>query len=245
MQALFTSDYTGPGTCFWDFGNGITSTDCVPDTVLFDIPGSYAVTLTIDPGFGCASTTSASSPVVVVDPPVAGFIPLPPVVNTADPLVHFNNISQGATNWLWQFDDLATSTEAEPNYLFPDHEEGLYEVCLIAYASPTCTDTVCETIEVVMGPSVFVPNTFTPDGDGHNDLFAPVTLGLDPTDYHFWVFDRWGQPLFDTEDLDGQWNGRFSNGTDVPEGVYVWKLLAKDPFGGARIERVGHVTLVR
>ena len=88
-----------------------------------------------------------------------------------------------------------------------------------------------------------MPNAFTPDGDGANDAFGPVVVGV--TDYHFWIFDRWGQPLFASTDPSEHWDGTFSGGTEVPEGVYVWKLAARDPFSGDRLERTGHVTLVR
>jgi gliding motility-associated-like protein len=84
-----------------------------------------------------------------------------------------------------------------------------------------------------------------PDGDGTNDHFAPVALGIDPGDYRFMIFDRWGQPLFDTSEPNVAWDGNFANGDPTPQGVYPWKLFAKDPFSGEHVERIGHVALVR
>ena len=120
----------------------------------------------------------------------------------------------------------------------PEEEPGEYEVCLIAYASETCTDTACHTI-VVQGSGYWVPNTFTPDGNGLNDFFFPVLGNPDPEEFRFMIFDRWGQPLFSTENPAVHWDGNFSNGTEVPIGVYVWKLWLREPFTTDRVERTG------
>ena len=93
--------------------------------------------------------------------------------------------------------------------------------------------------------SVFVANAFTPDGDGRNDDFAPVSNGLDPNDYHFLIVDRWGSPVYSTEDMNAKWDGNFGNGKPAPVGVYVWKLTGQDMISHTRFEHVGHVTLVR
>ena len=67
---------------------------------------------------------------------------------------------------------------------------------MTAYSSATCADTACRSVDVLMGPTVYVPNTFTPDGNGVNETFGPSVLGI--TGYHFWIFDRWGRPLFES-----------------------------------------------
>ena len=94
------------------------------------------------------------------------------------------------------------------------------------------------------GLLVNVPNAFTPDGAPPNDIFKPVVIGVDRAHYRFYVFDRWGQVIYQTDDPDAGWNGQFANGTEAPIGVYVWKLMARDRFTTNRIERLGHVTLV-
>jgi len=118
-------------------------------------------------------------------------------------------------------------------------------VCLTAVVSPTCFDTACALIAVEPGAGLFVPNAFSPDGDGINDRFFPVLQGIDRRYHRFLVFDRWGQSLFDTADPEAQWDGRFPNGDPVPGGVYVWKITGKDAFSGERLDRSGSVTLVR
>jgi gliding motility-associated-like protein len=151
--------------------------------------------------------------------------------------------SQDATAWLWDFAGLGSSTSQDPSFTFPQAEEGHYEVCLTASSAPSCADSACAVISVLMGPTVFVPNTFTPDGDGMNDDFGPSVLGV--TGYLFSIYDRWGHGLFESTDPGNRWNGSFASGDPAPQGVYVWKLLADDPYGTERIERTGHVTLLR
>lgn len=243
VLASFTTDHLGGGTFSWVFGNGTTSSDPDPDSVLFTVAGSYAVALTIDPGFGCASTTVLSPGLVVSDEPLAAFTFSPGLITTSNAEVSFQDASQGASMWSWDFAGLGTAQEEDPTFTFPEAEEGDYDVCLTAYSSPLCFDTVCHRITVLMGPTIYTPNTFTPDGDGVNDSFGPSVMGV--TGFRFRIFDRWGRPLFETTDPAVRWDGSFPGGERVPEGVYVWELTAEDPHHPETFERRGHVTLLR
>jgi gliding motility-associated-like protein len=88
----------------------------------------------------------------------------------------------------------------------------------------------------------FIPNTFTPNGDGLNDLFMPAVMGVE--DYRFMIFDRWGNLLFDTIDTYQGWDGRFK-GNKCQEDVYVWKIAYTNVVNGEEIKVIGHVNLVR
>lgn len=85
---------------------------------------------------------------------------------------------------------------------------------------------VSDTVNIaVNNPSVelFMPNAFSPNGDGLNDVFLPVgEIGL-PDSYNFQIYNRWGQLIFETESINEGWNGKMGNG-DCPQGVYVYKL---------------------
>jgi gliding motility-associated-like protein len=245
-EVTLTSSYLGSGSCEWILWNGETINDCAPVTRSIEHAGSYGVTLTIDAGNGCGVVTIDEPALInVFERPVAGFYHLPEAINTLDPLVGFNNTSTGAISYLWDIAGFTTSTETNASFLFPTKLEAEYTVCLTAIASPSCIDTSCHTITIEDGLNVFVPNTFTPDGDGNNDTFKPVLIGADPSTYRFYIFDRWGQPLYQTNNPAATWDGNFSDGTEVPIGVYVWKLVVKDAVTTRRMERVGHVTLLR
>ena len=73
----------------------------------------------------------------------------------------------------------------------------------------------------------YVPNTFTPDGDGFNEEFKPqFTSGFDRDTYHLYIFNRWGQLVFESKDVDYGWNGSFA-GEIAQDGTYTWKIEFK------------------
>jgi gliding motility-associated-like protein len=245
-EITLTSGYTGPGSCTWTLWNGEVVNDCAPIARILEEAGTYGVTLVVDAGNGCgADTLDADDLITIYEQPVADFYTLPEAVNTLDPVVQFNNTSTGGIHFEWDFAGLATSTEVNPSYRFSSQFGQDYNVCLLAAASANCTDSICRMVEVEDGLTIHVPNAFTPDGSGFNDGFKPIVIGVSPDYYRFDIFDRWGQPLFGTDDPNAFWDGRAADGTEVQIGVYVWKLVAKDPYSGGRIERIGHVTLVR
>ncbi|HRP82889.1 MAG TPA: gliding motility-associated C-terminal domain-containing protein, partial [Flavobacteriales bacterium] len=245
VAVTFFSGYSGNAVCHWDFGNGVDSVGPGPITIIYDQPGTYNVQLSVDPGNGCAVAFNLDQQVVVAAQPAASFTVVGDIISTLRPTAAFDNTSTGAGSYLWDFGGLGSSSAVDPQFTFPYEIEEIYPVCLIAYATPTCTDTVCLDLLVPAHASVFAPNAFSPDGDGINDTFAPVSIGLDPNDYHFIIMDRWGKEVFVTEDRDAAWDGKYSNGNPVPIGVYVWKLTAQDMTSQTRFEHIGHVTLVR
>jgi gliding motility-associated-like protein len=245
VSVVFSTDQPVAGNCLWDLGNGQTSSQCGGDTVVYDVPGNYVVTLTVDVGSGCSGTVAGQAPIAVYAAPVASFTSAPEVITTNAPLVTFQNNSLGATSFLWSFGTFAASTEQEPVIEFPSALSDSYLVCLTAAVSPTCLDTACALVTIEPGAGLFVPTAFSPDGDGINDRFFPVMQGVDRRYHRFLILDRWGQILFDTADPDAQWSGNFPNGDPVPVGVYVWKITGKDAYSGERLDRTGSVTLVR
>ena len=106
-------------------------------------------------------------------------------------------------------------------------------------------DTICTDVFVPAGAGLFVPNAFTPDGDGMNDVFTPYVAGISADSYQLLIFDRWGQSLFSTTRIGDGWNGTFGDGSLTPEGVYVWRIIGNNRFGVGRVDRTGHVTLLR
>ncbi|MDX9751433.1 MAG: gliding motility-associated C-terminal domain-containing protein [Flavobacteriales bacterium] len=96
-------------------------------------------------------------------------------------------------------------------------------------------------VRIIVTGSLYVPNTFTPNADGTNDLFG--ALGREMDWFRMRIHDRWGVEVFRTESLDGRWDGTH-NGQELPIGVYVWTIEAQE-LAGRRHERVGHVTLLR
>nr|MDQ3101802.1 gliding motility-associated C-terminal domain-containing protein [Bacteroidota bacterium] len=162
----------------------------------------------------------------------------------SEPNVQFiNTSSSNATSFQWNISGSESAAFA-PAFTFPGVLGDQYDVCLIATDENGCMDEHCAVITVYDLLDVFVPNSFTPDGDGLNDLFVPIFNVKGALDYEFLVFDRWGELIFESEVPGDGWNGTFS-GELVETEVYVWKLNFRDPLKVGQQQLIGHVTLLK
>jgi gliding motility-associated-like protein len=98
-------------------------------------------------------------------------------------------------------------------------------------------------MQVLVTPSLFAPNAFTPNGDGLNEIFYVYNRNL--ASFELWIFDRWGEVIFHTTDPSQGWDGRHKNRMS-PNDVYVWKVKYSDYIEPTVYnEKIGHVVLVR
>lgn len=195
---------------------------------------------------GCDGSSSAT----LVDPlpVVASFYFTPEASTIENPLVFFINTSQNQTSNFWVFDTLGTTTETNPYFEFPNEAPDNYFVCLTISDDNSCIDSVCQTVLINDGLLYYIPNAFTPDGDGINDVFRPVLNNFDVENYEMMIFNRWGEIIFRTEDIYAGWDGTVSRGSVyhiVKDEVYVWRINGRDKDSGERVELIGHVTLFR
>ena len=152
----------------------------------------------------------------------------------------------GASTYDWTFDVLgvADSDNAEnPDYTFLS-EPGTYEVCLSATSNEGCATDSCANVVINDELLLYVPNSFTPNGDGVNDIFLPIVNGEDPLKYDLLIFNRWGELIFEDQHSSQGWDG-YHKGVLAQDGVYVWKINCKEVSGGQHHEYIGHVTLMR
>jgi gliding motility-associated-like protein len=237
----FTNTSVNAMTYAWSFGDGTTSQADGP-LHSYANPGSYTIELIAYGAGGCTDTLQVASGVVVNPSPNANFTS--DTIASVRNAIQFSNLSQGAVNYSWDFGDTEHSSETHPLHLFPA-DGGGYDVCLIAVNSFTCPDTICKFILVNSDPMVFVPNTFTPNGDGRNEEFRPILNGYTEGarwNYKLMIFDRWGLQVWNTTDRNEGWNGKVA-GKDPVEDVYIWKL-AVERDGDAK-DFIGHVNVVR
>ena len=201
--------------------------------------GDHAVTVT-DVN-GCTATESipiGNQPAVI-----ANFVSDPSLPNRLqgeDATITFTDSSINATQWLWDFGDGGSSTEANPIYAYT--AEGTYCVTLIALNDNDCADTLQRCSFEIFEEIFVIPNAFTPNGDGLNDLFGPVGSSVD--NYQFLIFDRWGKLVFQTHDITTWWDGKLL-GKDLPEGSYVWRIDARRVLDDLSFRLSGSVVLLR
>jgi gliding motility-associated-like protein len=214
---------------------------------------------------GCAQQTSVTI-TASGSTPTAGFSSSADTLYLPDDLFSFTNTSLNATSWLWNFGDGSSSTQQNPFHAYPD--SGWYCITLIASNSTgQCKDTIVHCIEVLGEFAFYIPNTFTPNGDGFNETFFGKSRGVKK--YSIVIFDRWGNLIWkcdregynhslDVKPAEGlssdcQWNGVVTNrGMDMnghsgklaQEDVYVWKVELVDIFE-KKHNYIGHVNIVR
>ncbi len=155
--------------------------------------------------------------------------------------------SSDVTSYEWYFGEngiLGSSYVQNPEFTFPDAEPANFDVELIVTNQYGCTDTATNVVIMNGVYNFYVPSAFTPNGDGVNDVFFPKGEGLDPLEYEMLIFDRWGNIVFQTTETTKEWDGS-KLGTQVPQGVYVWKIFTKDTYIGTEYENVGNVTVIR
>lgn len=249
VTVTFTDINGGTGaTCLWNFGDGYTSTDCGDVTHTYEQPGIYDVSYTVTNADGCSTTLSYEDSVEVYGYPVADFSFSPEVGSIIENEITFANQSIDATEYLWIFGDSVTPTMSaleHPTATYPDFTGGTYEACLIAITENGCTDTTCQMITIEDQLLFYVPNTFTPNADGVNDEFLPSALGIDTDGYRLLVFNRWGQLIFETSDINNGWDGTF-NGEHCQQDAYVWKIELQNTAEFNLIRKyTGHVNLLR
>ncbi|CAG5079813.1 PKD domain-containing protein [Parvicella tangerina] len=231
----------------WNMGDGTVLTDenpahCFTNTSLVDV--SYTVSLTVTSDFGCTTSLTESDFITVYPEPVAEFSHDPIVGDIYNPTIEFTNESLIADLNSWNFDDLGSSTEEHPTFTFPDQDSGIYEVCLYVETFNGCTNYVCHNVEIEGYSNIFVPNAFTPDDDGINDLFQPSVFGFSEEGYELMVFDRWGLLIYSSTSLQGAWDGTYK-GQPCLMDTYVWKIKATDKYTGEDKSFLGHINLIR
>lgn len=232
----------------WTFGDGSAAQSGSPITHTYVTPGSYDVTLTVTTAQGCVSTVSNSQYIDVFPAPDAAFTSSPNPTTSTAPLVNFFDQSTGATSWAWDFgvpfNSNDTSSSQNPVYVYAD--TGIYTVQLIITNSFGCTDTAYGPVEIIPEYVIYAPNAFTPtNNDGINDTFMPRGIGIDPDNFEMTIFDRWGNAIYKTTDINRGWDGRANGGDKIAQiDVYVWKIVTKD-FRGDTHEYIGHVTLIK
>ncbi|HLP13945.1 MAG TPA: choice-of-anchor L domain-containing protein [Flavobacteriales bacterium] len=237
-----TSGFTSTA-CTWDFGNGNTSTNCATASSTYTTPGCYDVNLQLTSVQGCLFDSTFSQVVCVYGDPVPEFTwnPVPTILL---PTTNFVNLSTNATSYVWNFMNIDSSIVMNPSYNFNDFEAGNYTVCLEATSSQGCVAEICHDVTVLDENLIYVPNVFTPDGDGTNDIFIPSLRGVDEDGYEFYIFNRWGELIFFTTDKQTGWDGTHK-AAKSKEDVYVWKIRAPSSLNDDVHELNGHVTLVR
>lgn len=248
LRVLFTNYSVGGSDYIWDFDDGHSSGERNPVHV-FESPGVYNVRL-IAPGPD-GRDGEYFKEIVVHDHPVADFTVNPQVVYLPGEKARFYDLSIDAISWLWNFGDGTTSSDRNPSYEYRD--EGVYDVSLTVTNDRGCVNTFTQSGIITAYQQGFVrfPNAFRPRPDGASGgidpsaeyvvVFKPAYKDVD--EFKLEIFNRWGQKIYETNDIDQGWDG-MHDGRLAPQAVYVYQVSGRY-ISGREFRKTGSVLLVR
>ncbi|CAN5428574.1 hypothetical protein BH10BAC1_BH10BAC1_03990 [soil metagenome] len=228
-----------PLTYLWTFGDGTTSTLLNPNHLYPGI-GTYSSSLIVASSFGCKDTFALPSPVSIFPSPIAGVDASPKDTSIFYPLVNTFDLSSGGISCTIYWGDGTSSSTCDSGHVYT--KPGTYTIMQVVVNANGCSDTAY--VEVLIRPEFlfWLPNAFTPNGNGLNDVFKPKLLGVH--DYSFLIFDRWGEKIFETNNVEAGWNGYY-RGRLCTNDVFVYKINFRDDVENLDHQYIGRVTLVR
>ena len=262
----------------WTFGNGNSSTSQTPaqQTYTNSSPTQsayYNVSLTVTTDSGCTNAITKNKYIEAYPRPIAGFGWGPVGADIDDPSITFVNSAQGASGYpashptvygpegvqyylgdVFAFNPNSNNVYGSNiigstfNHVYEHYDAYTYYVTQWVINSFGCKDSITEPVEILPNFTFYIPNAFSPNGDGTNEGFKGLGIGIDNSTYNLWVFDRWGLMIFYADDIDKSWDGHIRGNEGQPivqEDVYVWKVKFNDTIHHKLHEYHGTVTLLK
>lgn len=248
LVVKFTNYSIGGDDFTWDFGDGGSSTNRSP-SYTYENPGTYTAVLTVAGPDG--NDAIFTQRILVHDHPVADFNVGPEVVYLPQEEIRCYDMSIDALSWFWEFGDGQTSQEQNPSYTYA--KEGTYSISLTVENEFGCEDRFTKdgVVTALLSGYIEFPNAFKPRpggaggsgtiGERNDAIFKPKYRDVD--EYHIQIFNRWGQLIFESHNVDEGWDGNFK-GQLAPQAVYVYKVSGKFT-NGREFSKAGSILLVR
>lgn len=219
------------------------------DTIVTDtmMAGLYDMQMVVTSYLGCIDSVTFIDAIDVKPKPIANFKHSPNPVLMFNTQVLFTNYSILGYTYEWWFEEGYPSTSTAPanvSVKFPDGQTGTYDIRLVTTSELGCTDTMDYELIVFPEVLIYAPNTFTPDGDEFNQHWRVYMEGIDPYDFELLIYNRWGELLWESHDIEVGWDGTYG-GEIVPTGTYTWIIRASDLLNDGKYTYNGHINLLR
>jgi len=257
VQFTDSSTVTAPSSVtgwLWNFGDGSSDSSSTSQNPkhCYSKVGVFTVTLTVTTNNGCSETFTRVNYITTWPIPVANFSDSPNPTTDANPTVYFTDQSAGnPVKWLWatfgdRTDSIDSTQNSQHTYSHTGNyqDTGTYNVELYVVNKYGCIDSIIKQVTIDPMWTFYVPNAFTPNGDGMNDYFIGKGVGI--INYEMWIFDRWGMQLYHCTDITKPWDGTVQNssGVQCQEDTYVYLIEITDVFKNNH-RYVGRVTIIR
>ena len=205
-------------------------------------PGQYIVSVKDDNGCTYQKTVTISN----IASPIADFEYSPMVISSESQEIQTVNTSSGnIVDYQWIVPNASPINGSTVNFTTTINiqKEGSYPITLIVENQSGCIDSITKYIIVKIDPSIYVPNTFTPDGDAFNNSWLYSLNGYDIERFNVRVFNRWGEIIWESKDPSIYWDGTFE-GNLVQSGTYIWTMNIKDDNTDEVFYYKGHINII-
>lgn len=230
---LSVSATGGFGAYYYDW---ITTGQIIPNITVYPYQTtSYTVHVSDD----CQTFYVPGTTTVTVIKPDAQFQVSSHTVMQGLPIT-FQNLTVNGVSFYWDFGDGQNSTLIHPNNTFA--EPGYYDVWLIAIDNNGCIDSTKNGVQILEETYLYIPNTFTPDGDRFNNVFRAEAIGM--IEFNIKIYNRWGEIIFESDDPYFEWDGYSTDTRKAQDGVFNYIVTYSTRYEISQV-KFGHITLLR
>ena len=246
LNISFTTPFLESSLCSWKIDGQEVSTICGDLNYSFNNPNCYDISLTILGTNGCSNTLIYTDLVCVYENPVANFYFNELANYQTSANVGFTNSSENALQNWWDFGDGGTaSNDNQPIHTYYFESSASYTVELIVESEFGCKDSVQKEVSFKEELNVYVPNTFTPDGSGINEIWSPIfSTFVNEINYQCIVFNGFGEQVFYTNDYHQGWDGTYE-GEKSQDGTYTYCIQYSGLDNTKTTTLIGHINLLR
>ena len=233
----------------FDFGDNTSTLEIFTDSTshYYSAANPYTITTTITSTHNCIYTTSFVGLITAKPKPTADF-----TINSNPTTIFETTVQMQETSsndvvaWYWSSpqSSITASSIPNPTFSFPDGIIGAYPITLAVTTALGCTDSITHELNVISDVILYAPNAFTPDGDEFNQTWKIYAQGIDETQFHLYIYNRWGEIIWETNDMTDEWDGSYK-GQIVDEGVYNWVARAKDLYSDKKLPFKGSIYLLK
>ena len=197
-----------------------------PVLIFATVQGNYTISTVTDAN-GCSAIGSGNLMLNILNSPKANFGFSPQPTDMLNSEITFTNNSFSANSWYWEFGDgFSNVDDYSPLYTY--FEEGTYQVSLVVM-NGICSDTIQHTLIIDPVYTLYIPEAFTPNNDGLNDIFAPK--GKSIVEFDMDIYNRWGEKIFYSVDMNHGWSGKISSDAKAMAGYYSYVIHITDKLG--------------